>query len=47
MDNQNYVNAVTEIDYLKLDTEGMDFKILKTIDYENFHKCIKEFFYLI
>jgi FkbM family methyltransferase len=34
--------GITEIDYLKLDTEGMDFKILKTIDYEKYDiKVIK------
>ena len=34
--------GLTEIDYLKLDTEGFDFKILKTIDFEKYNiKVIK------
>lgn len=27
---------ITEIDYLKVDTEGLDFEILKSIDYDKF-----------
>lgn len=38
---------INEIDYLKLDTEGMDFEILKTIDYNKYNirviKCETKF----